>query len=131
MFVLLLTFCLVIPVFLGGCGQSGKTLLSINNHKLSVNLYQLMLTQQKGMMAYSIDSQYGNYNSENFWGMTVDMATQKTNADYYDELVLERAKNYISAMVLFDELEKTKSDFKCCICADTQRTYRQSPRCPL
>ena len=109
--VFVLVACMILPSCLVGCAGGGKTLLSIENHKLSANLYQLMLTQQKGMMAYSIYSQYGNYNSENFWGMTIDFETQKTNAEYYDELVLERAKNYISAMVIFDELEKTKADF--------------------
>ena len=108
----LLMLCVILPMTLFGCSGSGKTLMSLGKHKFSVNLYQLLLTQQKGSMAYSINSQYGSYNSEKFWGMTIDKDTQKTNAQYYDELMLEKAKNYLCAMALFDELEATKSDFE-------------------
>ena len=109
--VCLLTLLLVTLLCLVGCSGQGKTLLTLGKYELSVNLYQLMLTQQKGIMAYAIRSEYGNYNSEKFWGMTVDLETQKTNAEYYDELVLENAKDYLCALAIFDELESTKTDF--------------------
>lgn len=109
--VSVLILCFVLTACLTGCSSKGKTLISLDGHTLSVNLYQLMLSQQKGMMAYSIYSEYGSHSSEKFWGMTIDMATQKTNADHYSELVLERAKKYLCALALFDELERTKSDF--------------------
>ena len=118
--VCVLACCLIIPLCLTGCSGNGKTLMSLDGHNFSVNYYQLMLTQQKGSMANWINSNYGNYNSEKFWGMTVDIETQKTNADYYEELVLERAKNYLAALALFDELEKTKSDF------DFPKAYEES-----
>ena len=107
----LLALCLALPFVSVGCAGKGKTLMSLDNYELSENIYQLMLTQQKGNMAYSIHSQYGSYNSEKFWGMTIDKDTQKTNEQYYNELVLERAKNYLCALALFDELKATKSDF--------------------
>jgi hypothetical protein len=71
-----------------------------------------MLTQQKGKMAYAINSEYGNYNSEQFWGMTIDMATQMTNEDHYNDMVLEKARNFLCALKLYDELKAEKSDFK-------------------
>lgn len=96
---------------LTGCSAKGKTILSLGKHEITSNIYKLMLTQQKGTMAYAIQSKYGNYDSENFWGMTVEYATQKTNAQVYDEAVLEKAKNYLCALALFDELKASKSDF--------------------
>ena len=108
----ILTCCMILPFCLSGCSNNGKTLMSLDKHKFSVNFYQLMLSQQKGAMAYEINSIYGNYNSEKFWGMTIDKETQKTNADYYEELVLERGKDYLAALALFDELERTKTDFE-------------------
>lgn len=109
---MLLSLCMLIPTVFSGCASNGKTLLSLDDYTMSVNIYQLLLTQQKGKMAYSINSEYGNYNSENFWGMTIDMATQMTNESYYNEMVLEKAKNFLCALKLYDELKAEKSDFK-------------------
>jgi len=108
----LLALCFLFSACLTGCATKGKKLLSLGKNEISVNIYQLMLTQQKGNMAYAIYNQYGNYNSEAFWGIVVDAKKQWTNAQYYDDLVLTRAKNYLCAMALFDELESTKSDFE-------------------
>ena len=108
----LLAICVLIPMTLSGCGRKGKTLLSLDNYKFSINLYQLMLSQQKGSMAYYLRAQYGSYNSEQFWGATIDKETQKTNEEYYNEAILERAKNFLCALKLYDELAKEKSDFK-------------------
>lgn len=110
--ICIMIICIVLPLCLSGCSRSEKELVSLGDYGISANLYQLMLTQQKGNMAYAIHSEYGSYNSEKFWGMTIDKATQKTNEQYYNELVLERAKNYLCAMALFDELEATKPDFE-------------------
>ena len=73
---LALCLCMLVPMTLSGCATKGTTLLSLDKYTISENIYQLMLTQQKGKMAYAINSEYGNYNSEQFWGMTIDMATQ-------------------------------------------------------
>ena len=83
--VCVLTLCIVLPICLSGCSGGGKTLLSLDGNELSVNIYQLMLTQQKGNMAYAIYNEYGNYNSEKFWGMVVDADSQWTQAQYYDD----------------------------------------------
>lgn len=109
---LMLSLCMIIPAALSGCGSKGETLISLDDYTLSVNLYQLMLTQQKGRMAYAINSEYGSYNSERFWGMTIDMATQMTNEEYYNNAILERAKNFLCALKIYDELAKEHTDFK-------------------
>lgn len=110
-FVGLLAICLLLPLSLSSCSSKGKTLISLDGYEISTNIYQLMLTQQKGSMAYSIHSQYGDVNSNKFWDMTIDLQTQATNEDYYNDLILTRAKNYLCALKLYDELEKEKSDF--------------------
>ena len=108
----ILAICLVLPILLVSCSSSGKTLLSLDEYEISTNIYQLMLTQQKGSMAYAIFSQYGDVNSSDFWDMTVDYETQATNAEFYDDAILARGKNYLCALKLYDELKSTKSDFK-------------------
>ena len=95
---LVLALCALATMALSGCAAKGETLLSLDGYTFSVNLYQLMLTQQKGRMAYAINSQYGSYNSESYWGMTIDMETQMTNEDYYNNAILERAKNFLCAL---------------------------------
>lgn len=109
---LALCVCMIVPMTFSGCTSKGKTLISLDDYAISANIYQLMLTQQKGKMAYSINAEYGSYNSEKFWGMTIDMATQMTNEDYYNDMVLEKAKNFLCALKLYDELKAEKSDFK-------------------
>ena len=109
---LMLVVCMIMSASLVGCSSKGKTLVSLDKYEISTNIYQLMLSQQKGSMANAIYSKYGDYNSETFWGMTIDMSTQTTNEDYYNEAVLEKAKNFLCAMKLYDELAAEKDDFK-------------------
>ena len=107
----ILAICLLLPLAFASCSSKGKTIVSLDGYEISTNIYQLMLTQQKGSMAYSIHSQYGDINSSKFWDMTIDLKTQATNEDYYNDLILTRAKNYLCALKLYDELAKDKSDF--------------------
>lgn len=110
--VCILAVCFVLPMSFVSCSSNGKTLISLDGYEISTNLYQLMLTQQKGSMAYAIYSKYGDINSSVFWDTTVDYETQATNEEYYNNAILERAKNYVCALKLYDELSKEKSDFK-------------------
>ena len=107
-----LAVCMLLPMTFASCSSAGKTLLSLDGHEISTNLYKLMLTQQKGSMAYAIHNKYGDINSSVFWDTTVDYETQATNEEYYNNAILERAKNYLAALKLYDELSAEKSDFK-------------------
>ncbi len=107
-----LAVCMLIPLSLAGCATKGKTLVSLDKYEITTNMYQLMLSQQKGKMANYIYSQYRDYNSEKFWGTTIDMATQMTNEEYYNDAVLQKAKNFLCAMKLYDDLKAEKADFK-------------------
>lgn len=86
-----------------GCGRQEKAVLTLGEHSLSVNVFQLMLSVQKGNMAYAIASAYGDYNSEEFWGTVIDSSSTTFN-DYYTYAIYEKAQRYLCAMALFDEL---------------------------
>lgn len=102
--ILALTLALVmlIGTFVG-CGRQEKAVLSLGEHSLSINVFQLMLSVQKGNMAYAIASAYGDYNSEEFWGTVIDSSSTTFN-DYYTYAIYEKARRYLCAMALFDEL---------------------------
>ena len=105
----LLATCLLLPLSFASCSSKGKTLISLGKYEISTNIYQLMLTQQKGSMAYSIHSEYGDVNSTKFWDMTIDLKTQATNEDYYNDLILTRAKNYLCALALYEKMRFSSS----------------------
>lgn len=85
-----------------GCGSS-KALLTLNGASLSVNLYELMLSIQKGNMAYMIKYWYGDPNSEEFWGTVID-ENNTTWDDYYTLAVYKKAKNLLAGAAVFDEM---------------------------
>ncbi len=84
------------------CAAKAKPLLTHGEHTLSVNVFSLMLSIQKGNMAPAIYASYGDYDSEKFWGTVVEGST--TFNDYYTDAVYGKAERYLCAMVLFDEL---------------------------
>ena len=95
--IVMLTACLV------GCGST-QTLMTLDGHTLSVNLYELMLSIQKGNMAYLINYWYGDVNSPDFWGTVID-DNSTTYDDYYTLAIYKKAKNFLAAAVMFDEMK--------------------------
>ena len=94
-----------IIMFLGaavGCGSS-KALMTLDGEALSVNLYELMLSIQKGNMAYMINYWYGDVNSEQFWGTVID-ENSTTWDDYYTLAVYKKAKNLLAAATLLGDM---------------------------
>ena len=85
-----------------GC-SSGEPLMTLDNQSLSVNLYELMLSIQKGNMAYMINYWYGDVNSQDFWGTVID-ENSTTWDDYYTLAVYKKAKNLLAASVLFEDM---------------------------
>ena len=97
--LLLLSLALCLPLLVGCSGKNGKTLMSIENTKLSVNTYELLLTRMKGTMAsykYDVDS-------DAFWSTVVDMENS-TYDEYFRATILENAKIYVIGAYLFDEV---------------------------
>lgn len=107
--VALLLALLMLAACFVGCGGQAKPLLTVGEHTLPVNLYQLMLSIRKGEMAFAIVQSYGNASSEKFWGTVID-SSSSTYDDYYTAEVYEKAKQYLAAMALFDELGLTLPD---------------------
>ena len=85
-----------------GC-SSGEPLMTLDGEALSVNLYELMLSIQKGNMAYMINYWYGDPNSEDFWGTVID-ENSTTCDDYYTLGVYKKAKNLLAVSVLFKDM---------------------------
>ena len=105
--ILALMFALVMLLScLASCGGKAKPLLTLGENSLSVNTYRLMLSIRKGEMAFAISQGYGSANSEKFWGTVIDGSSSTYN-DYYTAEVFGKAKSYLSALALFDELSLT------------------------
>lgn len=86
---------------LGSCSRSGKTMMSIGDQKLSINMYQLMLSRYRGTMEYS----YPEAAKDEFWDIVID-STGTTYNDYFTASIYDNAKTYVCAMYVFDEIEK-------------------------
>ena len=100
--IVILISCVIIA-FSCSHSRTGEPLLTLDKSEISVNLFMLMLSRQKGYLASSYG--YGAKALQNsFWDSVMDTATGKTYDDYYTAAVLESAKTYIAALALFDEL---------------------------
>ena len=97
---LLLTVILALSCF-AGCSSSGKTLMQIEDTKISVNLYMLYLSRLKGILcsAYSFGA---DAMEDSFWDtvMSTDGMTYNT---YYTNSILENTKTYLAALYEFDQ----------------------------
>ena len=97
---LLLIFC-----SLSSCGNKQETVMSEERgNVITLGEYSLMASLLKGNMAYYIRSNYGDYNSKFFWETITDGETQMTYKDYYTVVVEEKAKMYLAALTIYDEL---------------------------
>ncbi len=102
--ILVLTLvCLLIVVSLCGCSSRGKTLMSIDDTKMSINTYMLLMSRMKGNLASSYA--FGNQAKlDSFWDTVIDSSTGGTYNKYYTSMVLDNAKTYLAALALFDEM---------------------------
>lgn len=83
--------------------------MALDKEELPLDVYKLMLSVQKGNMAYLINYYYGDYNSAEFWDTVIDEKST-TNDEYYTYAVYNRAKNLLSASAMFKEKGLTLSD---------------------
>ena len=104
---LVLALILVLP--LSACVEKEENLLELDRHALSMEVYRLMLSIQKGNMAYLINYYYGSHSSPDFWETVIDTRST-TNDQYYTAAILRKAKNLLSATALFDEMKLTLPD---------------------
>jgi hypothetical protein len=104
---LLLALILVLP--LCACGEKEENLMELDGVSMSMGMYRLMLSIQKGNMAYLINYHYGDYNSSEFWNTVIDKNSTTNNA-YYTFAIYQKAKNLLSAVALFEEMKMTLPD---------------------
>lgn len=105
---LLVALILALSCFVG-CSSQGKTLMELDDNKISVNLFMLYLSRMKGMLCSSYS--FGSAAiKDSFWD-TVMSADGTTYNSYYTSSVLDNAKTYLSALYEFDQrgLELPKS----------------------
>jgi len=95
--IISLFLCLVLlTAALASCGT--RTMLSLGEKTLSVNVYEFLLSRMKGTLAY-----YGyEVGKDSFWNTVIDM-NGTTYDDYFCETIKAQAINYIVADKLFDE----------------------------
>ena len=109
--ILTVTVCLLLALVtalsLASCGKD--KFMTLDKEELPFDVYKLMLSVQKGNMAYLINYYYGDYNSAEFWDTVIDDRST-TNDEYYTYAVYNRAKNLLSASAMFKDKGLTLSD---------------------
>lgn len=93
--VLALMLC---GMLLAACSSGGETLMKLGSHKLSVNVYELLLSRMKGTLARTFGT---DVLKDSFWNTTISTDGTTYN-DYFTASVLDNAKTYLVALYLFD-----------------------------
>ena len=101
--ILCLALALILTLPFSSCGKKEKAFMELDGITLSEGVYTLMLSIQKGNMAYLINQYYGNHSSPEFWDTIVE-APSTTNDKYYTAAIFKKAEKLISSAALFDEL---------------------------
>ena len=83
---------------LTACANKGKPLLTLEDHTISVNQYQFLLSRVKGSLGYA----GYNVESSSFWDMIID-ENNTTYDTYFKKAALDDARRYLAAMVIFEE----------------------------
>jgi len=73
--------------------------MKYKNYAISLEFYEFMLARTKGELARK---KYDISSTGDFWTDTV-ASTEQTVEQYYNESVLNKCKNYLAALVLFDK----------------------------
>ena len=106
--IICVILALVMTLPLIACGQKEKPFMSLEGEEMSAGVYNLLLSIQKGNMAYLINYYYGSHDSSEFWETVIE-APATNNNQYYTSAIFNKAKNLISAAVLFDQMKLTLS----------------------
>ena len=107
--VLALAFLMMALV---GCSSKGKTLLTLEKEKISVNTFYLYLSRMKGYL--STGNAYGeNVENDSFWDSLMD-TNGMTYGKFYTDQILDNVKTYAAALHVFRErgLELPKETVK-------------------
>ena len=102
--------CLVmLCTALSACANWVKSpVLEYEGQGISLEMYEFLLSRMKGTLARN---KYDVTPLSEFWGEK-HPGSEKTNEEYYNQTILDNCKNYLAALILFDEegLRLTSSD---------------------
>lgn len=98
-----LTVLLCLGLLLGAlgmtaCANKGTPLLTLDDHTISVNQYQFLLSRVKGSLGYA----GYNVESSSFWDMIIDENNTTYDA-YFKNAALDDARRYLAALAMFEE----------------------------
>ncbi len=98
---------LMCTCMLSSCAERVKDpVLEYGEHKISLSMYEFMLARMKGTLARN---KYDVNPLSDFWSEK-HAGTELTNEEYYNSSVLDSCKNYLAALVIFDEAGLKLSD---------------------
>ena len=83
---------------LTACSEKSPVLLELDGQEITANQYQFLLSRVKGSLHYT----GYNVESDNFWNMIID-DQNTTYDDFFRNAVLEDARRYLAAMIIFEE----------------------------
>ena len=110
--LLLNMLCILLVLMMGtltfvSCAEQVKEpVLEYGNVKISLSMYEFMLSRMKGTLARN---KYDVTPLSEFWGQT-HPGQEITNEEYYNKSILDNCKNYLAALVIFEEEGLTLSD---------------------
>ena len=88
---------LALPI--ASCSAVLKPAVSLGKNSISVGMYSLMASILKGSLAYGNSA----VNGSAFWDTVINKENGQTNEEFYNEVLLESAKNNLYKLALFDE----------------------------
>ncbi len=106
------TICLVVAsVFIlltvVSCSERIKDpVLEYGDDKIALSTYEFMLSRMKGTLARN---KYDVTPLSEFW-TEKHQGSELTNEEYYNQIILENCKNYLAALVIFDQEGLSLSD---------------------
>lgn len=117
-FIKLITFVIAVAMIctsFAACSSNAERVAEdetgTGKNYVSLAMYSLITSLMKGNLAYYITSEFGSYNSPDFWMTVVDgTSPQKTYKEYYTYIVDEKVKYFVASLNLFDELGLSLSD---------------------
>lgn len=94
------------------CSTNRQAVMKSEGDKniISLAMYSLIASLMKGSIAYYVRTTYGDYNSSKFWDAVITGDTQMTYKEYYTEVIQDKARYYLAALHLYDELGLSLSD---------------------
>lgn len=108
--ILCAVLCLImVGGVMSSCANSVRyPVLEYEGQGISLELYEFLLSRMKGTLARN---KYDVTPLSEFWGEK-HPGSEKTNEQYYNDTILENCKNYLAALILFEEegLELSKAD---------------------